>query len=117
MIPLLKNQFSVLSCQFSVRATSNPLTLTLFVFRVLADHPHYSLAVDDLALIANFLDRCPDLHKSVLTSQLSVTATADPSLRSGWQITKATCSGTQSARDSDRTEKVRPRLYLPAISG
>jgi len=30
--------------------------LTLLVFRVLADHPHYSLAVDDLALIANLLN-------------------------------------------------------------
>src|SRR5437868_2038530 len=48
------------------------LTLTLFVFRVLADHPHYSLAVDDLALITNFLDRCSYLHNPVLSSQLPV---------------------------------------------
>src|SRR6266853_3975704 len=27
------------------------------------------------------------------------------------------CSGTQSAHDSDRTEKARPRPCLPAISG
>src|SRR5260370_6131838 len=29
---------------------------------------------------------------------------------------KLICSDRQSARDSDRTEKVRPPLYLPAIS-
>jgi hypothetical protein len=29
--------------------------LTLFVFRVLADHAHHALAVHDLALVANLL--------------------------------------------------------------
>jgi hypothetical protein len=48
------------------------LTLTLLVLGVLADHPHYSLAMDDLALVANLLNRCPDLHKPVLSSQLPV---------------------------------------------
>src|SRR6266446_5142377 len=42
------------------------------MFRVLADHPHYSLAMDDLALIANLLNRCSYLHNSVLTSQSPV---------------------------------------------
>jgi hypothetical protein len=31
------------------------LSLALFVFRVDADHSHHSLAVDDLALVTNFL--------------------------------------------------------------
>jgi len=31
------------------------LSLTLLVLGVLADHPHHTLAVDDLALVANFL--------------------------------------------------------------
>src|SRR6202166_2156664 len=47
------------------------LSLTLFVFRILANHPHYSLAVDDLALVANFLYRCSYFHNqfSVLSCQ------------------------------------------------
>jgi hypothetical protein len=32
------------------------LSLALFVFRVDADHPHHAFAVDDLALVANFLN-------------------------------------------------------------
>jgi hypothetical protein len=32
------------------------------MFRVLADHPHHTFAVDNLALITNFLYRCSDLH-------------------------------------------------------
>src|SRR5579872_4972228 len=36
--------------------------LPLFMFRVLADHAHHALAVHDLALVADFLDRCPNLH-------------------------------------------------------
>jgi hypothetical protein len=42
------------------------LPLALFVFRDDADHPHYTLAVDDLALVANFLYRCSYFHKPSL---------------------------------------------------
>src|SRR3954471_1998561 len=38
------------------------LSLPLLVFLVAADHPHHTAAPDDLALVANPLDRCPDLH-------------------------------------------------------
>jgi len=38
------------------------LPLALFVFRDDADHPHYTLAVDDLALVANLLYRCSYFH-------------------------------------------------------
>ena len=38
------------------------LSLALFVFRVDADHPHHTLAVDDLALIANSLNAGFDFH-------------------------------------------------------
>jgi len=31
------------------------LALALFMFRVDADHPHHTLAVDNLALVTNFL--------------------------------------------------------------
>jgi hypothetical protein len=37
-------------------ATQKRLSLPLLVFGVDADHPHYSLAVDDLALVANLLN-------------------------------------------------------------
>jgi hypothetical protein len=36
-------------------ATQSQLPLPLLVFGVDADHPHHSFAVDDLALVANFL--------------------------------------------------------------
>jgi hypothetical protein len=35
------------------KAKGDFLPLTLFVFRVDADHPHHTFAVDDLALVAN----------------------------------------------------------------
>jgi hypothetical protein len=40
------------------------LTLALLVFRSFADHTHHTLAVDDLALIADFLYRCSYFHKN-----------------------------------------------------
>jgi hypothetical protein len=33
-----------------------PLTLSLFVFLILADHPHDTGALDDLALVTNPFD-------------------------------------------------------------
>jgi hypothetical protein len=38
------------------------LALALLVLCVLADHSHNPTACDDLALDANFLYRCTDLH-------------------------------------------------------
>src|ERR1700733_15838286 len=35
---------------------SYPLSLTLLVFCSFADHPHYAFAVNDLALVTNFLN-------------------------------------------------------------
>jgi hypothetical protein len=40
----------------AMRAMFVLLSLTLLMFGGLADHSHHTLAVDDLALIANFLD-------------------------------------------------------------
>src|SRR5712671_2290364 len=45
--------------------------LALFVFRVDADHPHHTLAVDDLALVTNFLYRCSYFHKPAFSCPLS----------------------------------------------
>jgi hypothetical protein len=47
------------------------LSLALFVFRVDANHPHHTFAVDDLALVANLLYRCPYLHNPAFSRQLS----------------------------------------------
>jgi hypothetical protein len=45
-------------------ASYQPLSaLTLLVFRILANHPHHPAAVDDLALVTDFLHRCSYLHK------------------------------------------------------
>jgi hypothetical protein len=47
------------ACSTQPRASA----LALFVFLVLANHPHHTAAMDDLALVANFLYRCSDFHK------------------------------------------------------
>ena len=49
------------------------------MFRVLANHPHHSPTMDDLALITNLLHRCPNLHNlhfrfSILCYWLPATA-------------------------------------------
>src|SRR5580700_282872 len=49
----------------TARRKSRPfqsLALALFMFRNHANHPHHTLAVDDLALVANFLNRCAYFH-------------------------------------------------------
>jgi hypothetical protein len=48
------NELSSVCSQLAVHGSL--LSLPLFVFRVLADHPHHALAVDDLAFIANLLN-------------------------------------------------------------
>jgi hypothetical protein len=48
--------------------------LALFMFGVGADHAHYALAVNDLALVANLLYRRSHFHEnqpSALSRQLS----------------------------------------------
>src|SRR5579863_6836789 len=83
--------FSPLS--FEPRALSNPFllaahssqliaasSLSLLVFRILANHPHHTLAVDDLALVANFLHRCPYFHKPVLGRSSLVVRQTNPEL-------------------------------------
>jgi len=50
------------------------------MFRVNADHPYHTLAVDDLALVTDFLYRCSYFHNFKLSS-----LAWDPSLRSGWR--------------------------------
>jgi hypothetical protein len=38
------------------------LSLALAVLGVLANHPHHAAPMDDLALHADFLDRCSNFH-------------------------------------------------------
>jgi len=38
------------------------LSLALAVFRVHANHANHAAPMNDLALHADFLDRCPNLH-------------------------------------------------------
>jgi len=40
------------------------LSLTLFVLGVVADHPHHTLAADDLALVADLSNASSDFHGS-----------------------------------------------------
>src|SRR5690606_5490781 len=51
----------VYSCD-SCHCSIPQLSLSLLVLLVRADHPHDPLATHDLALAADPLDRCPDLH-------------------------------------------------------
>jgi hypothetical protein len=53
--------------------------LTLFVLGHFANHPHNSVALDDLALIANLLNTCPYLHDSFALPNPSINK--DPT---GW---------------------------------
>src|SRR4051812_19821004 len=40
------------------------LSLSLLVLLIRTDHPHHAAAADDLALVANLLHRCSNLHRS-----------------------------------------------------
>jgi hypothetical protein len=42
------------------------LPLPLLVLLVGTDHPHDAATADNLALVANLLDRCPDFHQLFL---------------------------------------------------
>jgi hypothetical protein len=46
------------------------LPLALFVFRVDTDHPHHTFAVNDLALVTDFLYRRSYFHKPTLSCRL-----------------------------------------------
>src|SRR6266851_513439 len=99
----------------AIRAIVLLLPLSLLVFRILANHPHHTLAVDDLALIANLLYRCPYFHKSVLGRSSLVVGQSTSELSPGSSRPDATIySDTQSARDSNRKAKAQLQLYLPA---
>jgi len=54
--------------------------LALLVLRVFADHPDHPAAVDDLALCANFLYRCSDLHFSATLLRASMLASREISM-------------------------------------
>jgi len=43
-------------------AIENRLSLSLFVFRIDANHTHHTLAVNDFALVTHFFYRSPDFH-------------------------------------------------------
>ncbi len=58
---LLPVPYSLLSWSFRFHARLS-LALALLVLCVLADHTNHPAAVDDLALHANLLYRCTDLH-------------------------------------------------------
>jgi hypothetical protein len=42
------------------------LSLPLLVFRIDANDPNHPAAVDDLALVTNFLHACPNFHAALL---------------------------------------------------
>src|SRR5205823_13010143 len=62
------------SCPSRSCLSQRYLSLALFVFRIGADHTHHAFAVDDFALITNFLYRCPDLHKFTSLSRRASSA-------------------------------------------
>src|SRR5277367_3581008 len=54
----------------AIRAIKSPLPLPLLVLLIRTDHPHDAAAADDLAFVANLLDRCPDFHQLFLESYI-----------------------------------------------
>ena len=48
------------------------LALTLFVLRILTDNHDFSLALNNLALLANFLYRRSDFHLNALLENLAL---------------------------------------------
>jgi hypothetical protein len=71
----LKPRFWLLSSWLSAKsqepkAKGDFLALPLFVFRVDADYPHHTLAVDNLALVTDFFYRCSYFHKPAFSRQL-----------------------------------------------
>ena len=48
------------------------LTLTLFVLGILTDNHDFSLALNNLALLANFLYRRSDFHLNALLEKLAL---------------------------------------------
>src|SRR5437868_10547308 len=79
------------------------LSLTLFVLGINADHAHYALAVDDLALIANLLDRCSYFHETSFQPSKKLT-----SERRGSFI---------SINNAPTVQVVRRELYRDFIAG
>src|ERR1019366_3753896 len=75
------------------------LSLTLFVLRVDANYAYDPAPVDDLALITNFLNRCPDFHFPLLDKYRPA--------RSGGPAPVFTYIGTRCDRASGRTEKAQ----------
>src|SRR6266567_3915530 len=88
------------------------LPLALFVFRILADHPHHALAVNDLALVANFLYRCSYFHKAVLGRSWLVVC--QPPVQKLPSRASITCSDTQFVRDLGRRARAQLQLCRPA---
>jgi hypothetical protein len=82
------------------------LALALFVFWVLADHPHDTFALDDLALLTHFLNRCTNLHSVPSMARQRGNKAAHPTI----------CTGTEFDRGSDRTETSRRAPGRPAKS-
>src|SRR5580692_2593655 len=80
------------------------LALALFVFRVDADHPHHTLAVDDLALVTDFLYRCSYFHKSSFQPSALSRQKDHPTEQATFIY-----SDIQFCRDSNRRVKVPPR--------
>jgi hypothetical protein len=79
-----------------MRAPLSVLTLALLVLRVDANHAHHPAPVNDLALVADFLYRCTNFHL--------LRPSAPP---------RSLCTGTRSARASDRRAKAPP----PPVAG
>src|SRR6476646_4849239 len=88
------------------------LTLTLLVLGDYANHPHHTLAVDDLALITNLLYRCSYFHK--ISLQLSAFS---PQQKPGREGTAIIYTDKRCDHGSDRRAKARRPLCRRAVCG
>jgi len=76
---------------YVLNAANRASALALLVARIGADHTNHTLAADDLAVAAHFLDRCRDFHRLLLDLFNAL----------GRALTRFTLPGKRSAPDSN----------------
>src|SRR3984885_10545183 len=105
--PLVRRQIHTCDASHSLSSGLWPiLSLALAVLGVRADYAHHAAPMNNLALHADFLYRCPNLHFSTPCPLWGPHNSAVPRRRS-------TCNGKRSGRASDRRAKAPPPHDLP----
>src|SRR5271168_4977283 len=113
---------SIVGAQHAAPLPARILTLALFVLGVAANYTDYPAPVNHLALVANFLNRCPYLHADCSSPAAKYPQLQDllprPASETDLPDTlDATCTGTRFCRALNRTAKARRLLCRPPECG